>query len=282
MILTKKSFSLAIILVLTVICFSFVTKASAAPAQVDPLMANPSPTEMMNAMPVSPGAMMGNVPANADASSSANSADQQDITVGQNLFLKFKNNPPSCQSLSSDDFAKIGEYMLTQQLGAASYMQMGQMIQQDTEKQQIYTAVGKNATDCSTSPMMPAPTASIMMDTNKTTMQTSSFQSPIVLGFGIGILAAMLINIILTIVVLSKMKGNKEIRPKNDTSGGIKSSTPTAPTPSSHAVTASPLFSSEPAPVHPTPAPDHTPPPLMPDTKTPSPSHEPPKPPMFS
>ena len=78
--------------------------------------------------------------------------DQQDISTGQQLYNDLKNNKTSCNNLKDDDFDKIGEYIMEQQIGNSNrHAQMNAIMKQmmgENGEKQMHIGLGKRITGC--------------------------------------------------------------------------------------------------------------------------------------
>lgn len=91
--------------------------------------------------------MMGDFP-----SVTPSTQDINEINERKNLLNDFKNNKITCSSLQNDDFEKIGEYVMNQQIGdSQKHVQMNLMMKQMMGQQgeeNMHITLGRQATAC--------------------------------------------------------------------------------------------------------------------------------------
>ncbi|HSD98289.1 MAG TPA: hypothetical protein VLB73_01145 [Patescibacteria group bacterium] len=79
---------------------------------------------------------------------------QQDEAQGKQLFQELQNNQTNCQKLTSSDFEKIGEYVMSQRFNNTNaHIQMNDNIKGmmgDNGEENMHTQLGITAAGCST------------------------------------------------------------------------------------------------------------------------------------
>ena len=95
----------------------------------------------------------GETPAPSTPSSPSDQGDQ----AGQQLWQELKNKSVTCDRLTQDDFAKLGDYFMGQMMGSA-HDSMDQLMTQrlgENGDQQMHVAVGERLSGCNSNAALP-------------------------------------------------------------------------------------------------------------------------------
>lgn len=95
--------------------------------------------------------MMGSYPS-ISPTETLSQEDQKEIQEGQKLYQQFQSKQVTCSNLKDEDFEKIGEFVMQQQIGNPQrHAQVNQIMQTMMGEQgetAMHTVLGRRATNC--------------------------------------------------------------------------------------------------------------------------------------